>query len=468
MPPTPDVPRFADAGSRGDPAGDAGAAPSGAPRRRARATTGPTSGRDIPTPRSAKAAGAPDHASARTSSRPPRRTVSRAPLSLATAVAVLWAAFVSYLPVALALSLAQFAHGETGVIGAARIGLAGWVLGHGVPLTTPAGPISLIPMAVTAIAAWRVARAGVHVTRALGARNSRSIRRSMVVAAAVGVGYGLLGALAALAAGTATVTASPLRAGITFAVFGAAASVVGALRTTGAWGEVARRIPVSLRRGLRTGLVAGILVCGAGAGAAGLAVALSGGEASDMIAAYRTGVVGQAGITVISAGYAPNAAIWAAAYLLGPGFAVGTDTTVTTTEVMVGALPAVPLLAALPNGPVGDLGAALLLAVPVLAGMMAGWLLGRRWQRAARRDNAPVSWIRVFTAAAISGPASGVVLGVAAWVSSGSLGDARMTQLGPVAWQVGAAATLLVTVGALIGVAATRALPLSDSGDYPD
>lgn len=459
MPPTPDVPRFADAGSPGQPLGESDGVPDSRVRR--------ASDRRASERRDTRAATSRvrGQATGRTGAR--RRPPNRAPLAVATTVAVLWAALVSYLPVALTLSLAQFAHGTTGLAGAAQIGLAGWLLGHCVPLETAAGPVGLAPLTVTGFAAWRVMRAGVHVTRALGARNSRSVRKSLLVAGAVGVGYGTVGVLAALAADTATVTVAPLRAGLTFAVFGAAASLVGALRATGALWEVARRIPSPVRHGIRTGVVAGLLVCGAGAGAAGLAVALSGGEASDMIAAYRTGVAGQAGITLISVGYAPNAAVWAAAYLLGPGFAVGVDTTVTTTEVTVGALPAVPLFAGLPNGPVGALGA-VLLAVPVLAAMLAGWLLGRRWQHTARRDHVAVSWIRAFSAAAIGGPVAGVVLGLAAWISSGSLGDARMAQLGPVAWQVGAAATLLVTVGALIGVAATRAIPANHPASYSE
>ncbi|NED49997.1 hypothetical protein G3I24_03605, partial [Micromonospora aurantiaca] len=146
-----------------------------------------------------------------------------------------------------------------------------------------------------------------------------------------------------------------------------------------------------VRDGLRTGLVAALLLCGAGAGAAGLAVATGGGDAADMIGAYRTGVAGQAGITLVSIAYAPNATAWSASYLLGPGFAVGTDTAVRTSEVSVGALPAVPLLAGLPRGPMDGLGGALL-AVPVLAAMAAGWLLARRLLRAAAEERAEVGW----------------------------------------------------------------------------
>ncbi len=380
----------------------------------------------------------------------------RAPLPVATAVATLWAALVSYLPVAVVLGATRLAEHDTTFVGAARLGLAGWLLGHGVPVQTDAGPVGLAPLALTMLAAWRLMRAGVHVGRTVGVRRDPTLGRALVVAAAVGTGYGILGALAALALGGDGPTAAPLRALLTLAVFGAFASFAGVLRCSGALGSVARRTPPVLRHGVRTGVVAAVLLLAAGAGIAGLAVAVGGGEAGGMIGAYRTGMVGQAGITVISLGYAPNAAVWAASFLLGPGFAVGTDTVVRTTEVSIGALPAVPLLAGLPEGPLGGVGG-VVLAGPVLAGMGAGWLLARRMLRtAAGRQAAPPGWATLLWAAVVGGPVAGLLMGVAAFLSGGPLGGGRLAEIGPSYWQVAAAATVVVLVGTLIGAVAGR------------
>ncbi|WP_407952151.1 cell division protein PerM [Plantactinospora sonchi] len=385
-----------------------------------------------------------------------RRPSGRAPLPVAAAVATLWAAVVSYLPVALVLGGARFAEDAGSFGAAARLGLAGWLLGHGVPLQTDAGPFGLAPLALAMFAAWRLARAGVHVSRAIGARHHPTLGRAFVVAAAVGTGYGVLGGLAALALGGDGPTAAPLRALLTLAAFGALAALVGALRTTGALGSLARRTPPVLRDGVRAGVVAAFLLFAAGAGVAGLAVATGGGEAGDMIGAYRTGVVGQAGITLVSLGYAPNAAIWAVSFLLGPGFAVGTDTVVRTTEVSIGALPAVPLFAALPEGPLGGVGGAVL-AVPVLAGMGAGWLLARRMVlSAAVRQAPPPGWANLLGAAAVGGPVAGMLMGGAAFFSGGPLGSGRLAEIGPSYWQVAAGATVVVLVGTLIGAVASR------------
>ncbi|MFF5174809.1 DUF6350 family protein [Micromonospora sp. NPDC000089] len=396
---------------------------------------------------------------------PPRRPEpSRAPLAVAAAVAAGWAALTSYLPVAVVLGLAQFSEDSASVAGALRAGLAGWLLGHGVPLRTSAGPLGLVPLALSGLALWRLARAGVHASRAIGARGGRSPRQALTVAGAVGIAYALIGALAALLAGTGGLRVSPIRAGLTCAVFGALAALVGAARTTGVAGLLAARAPVVLRDGVRTGLVAALLLLGAGAGAAGLAVATGGGDAADMIGAYRTGVAGQAGVTLVSLAYAPNATVWSTAYLLGPGFAVGTGTAVRTSEVSVGALPAVPLLAGLPSGPVDGFGAALL-AVPVLAGMAAGWLLARRLSRPTSPEHArpgageraESGWPALLGPAALAGPVVGLLVGLAAAASGGPLGGGRLAEIGPVPWQVGAVSTAVVMTGALLGAAAARA-----------
>lgn len=413
-----------------------------------------------------------------------RRRPGRAPLVVAAGFATLWAALLSYLPVAVVMGLARATEGAGGLPGAARVGLAGWLLGHGVPLGTTIGPVGLTPLLLTALVGWRLYRAGVHVTRAVGARHNGSLRDAVAAAVAVGAGYGALGALAAWAVSGPGLAVPAARAGWTFAALGAAGALVGALRSTGALVVLVRRLPPVLRHGTRAGVVAALLVLAAGAGFTGLSVAVGGGRAADTIGAYQTGVAGQAGITLVSVAYAVNAAVWAAAYLLGPGFLLGADTVVRLTEVTVGPLPTIPLLAGLPEGPVGAAGAALL-AVPVLAGMASGWLMTRGLLRsrpptvpAARQagkargaerpaTGAPTSlpgWARVLGAAFLAGPVAGAVLGLLAWLSGGPLGSGRLAQVGPVPWQVAVIGAGVVAVSASLGAAAARAFRVQQRG----
>ena len=236
---------------------------------------------------------------------------------------------------------------------------------------------------------------------------------------------------------------------------------LGGLRGTHALRALARRTHPVLRHGTRTGVVGALLVLAAGAAMAGLSTALGGGQAADLIGAYRTGVAGQAGITLVSLAYAPNAAVWAAAYLLGPGFAVGAGTSNALTEVQGGPLPAIPLGAGPPDGPAGGPGAALL-ALPVLAAAVAGWLLGRRTYRRPNQPDRPAppppGWATLTGAALVAGLTGGALLGASAWLSGGSLGAGRLSELGPVPWQVAAFGAAVVAAGALLGSAAARVL----------
>lgn len=378
--------------------------------------------------------------------RPSRR---RPPVALAAAVAAGTAAAVSFTPVAVVVVLLRLAEGSQAALATpARVAAAVWLLAHGVPLQTGPGQIGLLPLALTALAAWRVSRAGVHVTRAVGARGSGSLRAALIATGATAAAYGVIGLLVAAAAAGSGWWAEPLRAGAMLAGFGFAAAGWGALRTTGAPSRLRALLPAVLRDGCRAGGVAGLLVLAAGAVTAGIAVAVNGAAAADTLAAYGTGVAGQAGLTLICLAYAPNLAAWAASYLLGPGFLLGAGTVVRSSEVVVGPLPALPVFAGLPDGPLPSIGAALL-AIPTIAGLVAGWLLGHRLWRVDTRP----AWTRLLGASLLTGPVGGIVVGMACAASAGSLGTGQLARLGPQAWQAALLATALVTPGALLGAA---------------
>jgi Family of unknown function (DUF6350) len=399
--------------------------------------------------------------------RPVRRPARRAPLALAAVVTTVWAALVSLAPIVVVVALANMIDTSGAAAGrVARLGLAAWLLAHGVPVETRLGAISLAPLALSILAMWRVSRAGVHSARAIGARGgphasprrrlARSARAALATGTAVGVVYGVLGVLAAVGAKLPGVHVSVVRAGLTLAAFGAIVSVLGAAYEARVLAHLVARTPAIVRDSLRTGLVAALLVLAAGAVLAGTAVAIAGGEASDILHDYHTGVAGQAGLTLVCLLYTPNAAVWATSYLVGPGFAIGTGTSVSVAKVDLGPLPTVPLLAGLPSGPVSSWGS-LLLGVPVAAGLLAGWLLGRRRLRGTAPGLAP-GWADLLGAAALAGPVAGCLLGFAAEVSSGSLGSGRLTEIGPHVFLVGAVAAMVVAAGATLAAAATKAV----------
>lgn len=396
--------------------------------------------------------------------RPPPRPRG-APLPVAVAFATIWAALLTYLPVAAALGLARTLEGQGGLLGAAHAGAAAWLLGHGVPVGTSIGSLGLVPLLLSVLVLWRLQRAGLHVTRAIGARRSGSIGSALLVALCVGVAYAAIGALTAHLTDGRGTQVSTARAASDFLLLGLAGALIGALRGSDAVTTLARRVPPALRHGVRTGLVAAFLMVGAGAAVGGLSVALGGGDAAKIIAAYHTGVAGQAGITLVSLAYAVNAAIWATAYLLGPGFALGAGSIIRLTEFSVGDLPTLPLLAGLPNGPVGS-GGTLLLTLPVIAGAVAGWGLTQRLRygrahawgpgRGSGADGPEPAWSLLVGAGVLAGPVAGLTLGLLAWCSGGPVGNGRLAEIGPAAEQVALIGMVVAAVSVIGGAAAAR------------
>jgi hypothetical protein len=372
-----------------------------------------------------------------------------APLPVAAAVAALWAGVLGFVPL-VGLSLAVVVGTGAAPVAATRVAAGAWLLGHGVPVVTPTDRITLVPRGVTAWICWRLVRAGVHAGRATGALRGRSTWHVMRAGLAVAIMYGLLGAIVAILAATAEVSISPWRAGAMFAVLAGACATAGALTHARAGRRLASRLPSVLTDGVRAGLAAVSFLIAAGAAAAGLSLALAGGPAADVLGSFNTGVVGQIGITALCLAFLPNLAVWGAAYLLGPGFAIGIGTVVSPGDVLLGPVPALPVFAALPAGPLSGVGPALL-GVPLVAGLAAGILLARR-RRARRR------WGGLLAAAVLAGPIAGLALQLAATASGGGLGSGRLSELGPVDWRISLFATGVIAAGTLFGAATARTL----------
>ena len=106
-------------------------------------------------------------------------------------------------------------------------------------------------------------------------------------------------------------------------------------------------------------------------------------RAADLWALLDPGVGGGLALAAICLLAVPTLVLWATSVLIGPGFVLGTDTSVDLTGSHLGAVPGFPPLAALP-APGEFAGWVFLLGlVPLLAGVVAGFRTRRR--RIARR-----------------------------------------------------------------------------------
>jgi hypothetical protein len=116
--------------------------------------------------------------------------------------------------------------------------------------------------------------------------------------------------------------------------------------------------------------------------------------------------------------------------------------------VTLSSVPALPLLAALPDTQAVPLIAFVSQVIPALAGLVAGRTVGRRF---TDRDGGSV--VAGLTGL-LTGVLLGVVSGVLVWIAGGSLGDGNLSQVGApelataiaVAAQSGIAAALAAAV----------------------
>jgi hypothetical protein len=166
----------------------------------------------------------------------------------------------------------------------------------------------------------------------------------------------------------------------------------------------------------------------------------------------HAGVLGGIALTVGQLAFLPDLVIWAASWLVGPGFAIGTGSAVTPFGTSLGPIPAIPVLGALPSA--HELGWGFLgLLVPVLVAFFVAVFVRRRLV-AQLEDGTRLPWL--LLAGLIAGVAGGVLLGLLAWASAGSAGPGRLVDVGPSPWLVGAVAALEIGVASMVGLLAGR------------
>src|SRR5690606_4980520 len=116
---------------------------------------------------------------------------------------------------------------------------------------------------------------------------------------------------------------------------------------------------------------------------------------------------------------------WSASWLAGPGFALGTGTSVSPAGTELGVVPGIPVLGLVPeNSSIWMLVAVL---VPIACGALAGWMIRSRlvWERTGAGFG-PRAAITGGIAAVSAGAAA-----LAAVLASGSIGPGRLADTGP-------------------------------------
>jgi hypothetical protein len=165
----------------------------------------------------------------------------------------------------------------------------------------------------------------------------------------------------------------------------------------------------------------------------------------------HAGVLGGIGITIGQLAFLPNIVIWCTSWLIGPGFAIGSGSTISPLGTTLGPIPAIPLLGALPDGQ-SDWGFVGLL-VPVIAGFATGLINRARIEQDLHSGKRLVA---IIATGVLTGVFGGVIIGLLAWASAGAAGPGRLTEVGPAPILTGAWAAAELGIAALIGLLVGR------------
>lgn len=346
-----------------------------------------------------------------------------------------------------------------------------WLIGHGVDVSFLLGPalakssgvsgaadpihVTLAALGFAIVTAWLAGRAG--------RRFAETEHRTTGLLVGTGV-VAVLGLAVALSSRSAVTTPVVWQAVVLPALwFGIPAFVTSEVcrRRRGLPADpvtqrvldLVDRVPSDWRAVAAFGLRAGTAATAAVVAVAGVVVAfLLFGSFAEVISLYErshAGVIGGIALTVGQLAFLPDFVGWATSWLVGPGFAIGTGSSVSPIGTTLGPIPGLPVFGALPAS--GHAFGLVWVLVPVLAGFAAGGLL--RPRLVAALGNADSALRRALGGVA-AGIVAGVLTGLVAWLSSGSAGPGRLADAGPHALVVGAFAALEVGVPAVVALAA--------------
>ena len=223
---------------------------------------------------------------------------------------------------------------------------------------------------------------------------------------------------------------------------------------------------------VRAAVVAFVALVGLGAVLLGIGI-LAGW--SQIVATYQelhAGAVGDTAVTLLQLGFLPNLVIYAIAWSTGVGFSFGAGTSVGLTSSDVGTLPMLPILGAVPES-MGTFGLVGLL-VPLGAGAIAGWWFLREGEDHLDEWVAlkvPFRPLSALISAVVLGVMTGIMTSFGAlwlgWISYGSLGIGRFTEVGAEPLTFAAHTALTVGAGVTFGMLLSRALVPDSSRELP-
>ncbi|MEU9332145.1 DUF6350 family protein [Streptomyces sp. NPDC048290] len=364
---------------------------------------------------------------------------------------------------------------DSGPGGALHLAASLWLLAHGVELIradTLSGlpaPVGLTPLLLLALPLFLLHRAARDaVDRAAEGHTPSSARTAWTGAV---LGYLTVGAAAALYA-----TGGDLRPSWPW-VLGCVPLVAVLAAGAGVWTaygrphepllDVLALLPRAVRRrflppvarerfgeAVRAAAAGTATLIGGGSLLVAVSLVVHGSAAGGAFAQLTEGWSGRFAVFLLCLALVPNAAVWGAAYALGPGFLLGVGHASGPLASAPGPLlPPFPLLSAVPGTGPGTPLTWATAAVPVVAGVTLGWFMAAAAVHVPDTDDETVSepgappwpplppWSarRTTSLTLLAVLLCAAALALLAALAGGPLGVAALASFGPVWWQTGAA-----------------------------
>jgi hypothetical protein len=354
----------------------------------------------------------------------------------------------SMLLVTMAAALAGWFAADAGRYGdtrdAMRVGADAWLLAHGADLHLDTTTVTVLPLGLTLVCAYVTYRVGVWAGET--AVVDRTTDHLGVVLSAAGLQatvYAVVALLAAVLSIHPRAEADLMGALVGGFVLALLAGGAGLLVGTGQVRPLLARAPARARSVLAGAGAVVLLTLAAGSFLVAGALVADFGTAATVLS--RLHLDGPTGLSYTAVGllFVPNAALLAGSYLLGPGFAVGTGTVVSPTAVMLGPVPAFPLLAALPDDGGTPAWTTALIGAPVLLALL-GVMLAARLAPVERLDTGALTGLLAGLLAAVA--FTGLVV-----LAGGAVGPGRMADVGAPGWSTLLAAAVSFGGGGLLG-----------------
>jgi hypothetical protein len=310
-----------------------------------------------------------------------------------------------------------------------------WLVSLGSGIDAGRVTFGLIPVGATFVCVALVARTASWVV-------ADPVDELAAFVATTAGAYGVIAGIASAASATGEVHTSVIRAAFGAFVVGGLGAAWGAVRRHGQGERLWFTASEDLRLATRAAIPGMLIVLAAAGGVVIVQLVRHMSRAGDIWAQLDPGTGGGIALAAACILAAPTLMLWTASALVGPGFMLGTDTSVDLTGSQLGTVPGFPLLAALP--PPGEFSGWVFVLglVPLLGGMVSGWRV---------ELGAGEGLLARVALGAGAGGVAGFLLGILVGLSGGAIGPGRMADAGPPAFTPLLLAVPVMAVGGALG-----------------